>query len=123
MKLLCRSERQDVPEPAPLITNARAIVETYICSKGPWGTGKTKFDVLVAMLVISAGKKAKVLSPTNKAAQSFIRNLNAEIAHLEDAEIVITDKHIVRFHSPTTECAVVHKDRQRNMTHDIENAR
>ena len=42
--------------------------------KGPRGTGKTKVDVVVTMLLMSTGKKVKVLNPTNKAADSFIVN-------------------------------------------------
>ena len=71
--------------------------------KGPWGTGKTKVDLVITMLLMSAGKKVKVLSPTNKAADSFVLRLNAEITRLKDKGIMITDKYVVRFHSPTTE--------------------
>ena len=37
------------------------------------------------MLLTSAGTKVKLLNPTNKAADSLITDLNAEIARLEDA--------------------------------------
>lgn len=91
--------------------------------KGPWGTGKTKVDVVVTMLLMSTGKKVKVLSPTNKAADSFIVKLNEEIARLKDKGITITDKHIVRFHSPTTEQAVVKVDTIRYRTRDTSDDR
>jgi hypothetical protein len=91
--------------------------------KGPWGTGKIKVDVLVTMLLMSAGKKVKVLSPTNKAADSFVIKLNAELARLQGMGITITDKHVVRLYTPTTEAAVVKADNQRNRTRDTTNER
>lgn len=36
--------------------------------KSPWGTEKTKLDIVVTMQLMSVKKKVKVLGPTNKAA-------------------------------------------------------
>ena len=72
-------------------------------AKRPWGTRKTKVDVIVTMLLMLAGRKIKVLSPANKSADSFVEKLNAEIARFRRECITITDKPVVRFYSPTTE--------------------
>ena len=78
--------------------------------KGPRGTGKTKLDIVVTTLLMSANKKVKVLSPTNKAADLYTIKLNAELARLRDLGIAIAEKHVVRFHSPTLEQIVVQED-------------
>ena len=57
---------------------------------GPGGPGKTKHDIVVTMLLMSANKKVKVLSPTNKAADLYTIKLNAELARLKDLGIVVT---------------------------------
>lgn len=86
--------------------------------KGPWGTGKTKLDVVITLLLMSADRKVKVVSPTNKAADTFITKLKAELARLKEAGITISDKHVVRFHSSTTERTVVQEENQRFVTRD-----
>ena len=76
--------------------------------RGAWGTGKTKLDIVVTLLLMSVDKKVKVLSSTNIAADTFAGKLKPEIARIE-AKIghPLTKKHIVRFHSPATETIVV----------------
>lgn len=78
--------------------------------KGPWGTGKTGVDVVAAMLLISHNRKVKVLSPTNKAADTFVEKLSAQLTRLREKGVAITNKHIVRFHSPMTEQRVVRNE-------------
>ena len=70
--------------------------------KGPWAVGKTKVDIVVTLLLMSLNKKVKILSPTNMAADTFILQLNAELARLKESEIEITEKYVVRFQLPLT---------------------
>ena len=67
--------------------------------KGLQGMGKTKVNIVITMLLILASQKIKVLSPTNKAADSFVVKLNIEIARLKDEGIIIINKYVVYFHS------------------------
>ena len=80
-------------------------------------------DVVVAMLLMSVNKKVKVLSPTNKVADSFFIKLLVEIARLEEIGVVITDKHVVRFYSSETEQSVLKVDSQKFVTRDITQSR
>ena len=47
----------------------------------------------------------------------------AELARLEEIGVVITDKHVVRFHSPESEQSVLKVDSQKFVTRDIMQSR
>ena len=55
---------------------------------------------MITLLLTSINKKVKVLYPTNMAADTFILQLNAELARLKESEIEITEKYVVRFQLP-----------------------
>jgi len=78
---------------------------------GPWGTGKTYLDGLIAMLLIHFGFTVKVCSSTNRSADAFILALHEQIRTVEARGHKVTHKRIVRVHAfPTEHAAVVRED-------------
>ena len=102
--------REDVQ---PALEYFRVLPNGFGLIKGPWGTGKTWLDVVITRLLISLGKRVKVLSPSNKSADSFVLRLNEQLQRLRERGHAITDKRILRFHSWTTERQVNQQEKQR----------
>ena len=91
----------------------RRLPNRFGIVKGPWGTGKTWLDVIVALLLLHRGHKVKVLSPSNKSADTFIIKLKERMETLASKGIIVTDRAVVRFHAPSTEHEVIQKESQR----------
>ncbi|KAL8768847.1 MAG: hypothetical protein Q9209_005028 [Squamulea sp. 1 TL-2023] len=70
---------------------------------GYFGAGKTYLEVLTVLLNLYHGKKSKVLSSTNKTADSFTVALVTQKDILEQKGIKITDLHIIRLHTSSVE--------------------
>ena len=98
-----------------LVVYFRTMPHRLGMGTGCVGSGKTMLDILVCMLLIYSGKKVDIFAPNNTQADSFLLKLQAQMQRLEDKGKPITDKKLVRFHSPATEKRVVQSN---NMKHN-----